>query len=306
MRMSIATNVGLNVDNNFKITPLMEATKQNDYVAAKVLIKSGAKVNAKNIAGVTALHIASSNNSFETAKVLLDDGDATVNIEDDEGFTPLMRACLNKNDSIVELLLSNGAEIWNENIYRENALMHSTMVDCYKCIELLAKYNNLQDSSESSLKYMEQNVEEALKIAYKKDDKKLEELLNGFLNKNVKSDNKNKKKNKDVLDDDNKLLLQKLQNKNNKNNEKLINILDDNNTDNNKITSVLDNQKLGDVKAEQKPLIKYGKEYIFLWQKKPISYYENLKKTNNNRIKQDTVISKQPKTISAENKNINK
>ena len=240
MRVSIATNVGLNVDNNFKITPLMEATKQNDYVAAKVLIKSGAKVNAKNIAGVTALHIASSNNSFETAKVLLDDGDATVNIEDDEGFTPLMRACLNKNDSIVELLLSNGAEIWNENIYKENALMHSTMAECYKCIELLAKYNNLRDISAGSLNYMENKVEEALQIAYKKDDKELEKLLNGFLNNSVgKSDNnKNKKKNKDVLDDDNKLLLQKLQNKNNKNNEKLINILDDNNTNNNKITSV--------------------------------------------------------------------
>ena len=300
----------------------MEATKQNDYVAVKVLIKSGAKVDAKNIAGVTALHIASSNDSFETAKVLLDDGDATVNIEDDEGFTPLMRACLNKNDDIVELLLSNGAEMWNENIYKENALIHSTMAECYKCIELLSKYNNLQNISEGSLNYMKNQIDKALVIAYGKNDEQLEEMLNNFLsnkNDNKEDKKKNKKKKQETLNDENKLLLAKLNdtNKNDTNDKNKTNTLDDSNFN----TVLKENKKqqiLSNIDGDKK-LIKYGKEYIFLWQKKPISYYENLKRTNksktksnikktnnNNKIKQDTVMSKQPKTVNTENNNTKK
>ena len=326
----MATNVGLNVDNTFKITPLMEASKQNDYVAARVLIKSGASVNTKNIAGVTALHIASSNDSVETAKVLLEQGNAYVNVEDDEGFTPLMRACLNNNDNVVEILLLNNAEIWNENIYGENALLHSTMVDCYKCIELLSKYNDLQNVSEGSLNYMKNQIDKALVIAYGKNNGQLEEMLNNFLsnkNDNKKDKKKNKKKTKETLNDENKLLLAKLNdtNKNDANNKNKTNTLDNSNFN----TVLKENKKqqiLEDINGDKK-FMKYGKEYIFLWQKRPISYYENLQKTNKSKtksiskrnnnvngvnsnsgkIKKDTVISNQPKTVvDTKNKNIKK
>jgi ankyrin repeat protein len=59
-------------------------------------------VEAKDNYGWTPLHYASANNHIETAKLLLDAG-ADLNIEDEDGETPLylartpqMRAILNK------------------------------------------------------------------------------------------------------------------------------------------------------------------------------------------------------------------
>ena len=70
-------------------TPLHSAAANNiDVKIAQMLIKAGAKVNAKDFAGVTPLDLAIPNNNVKFAKALVEAG-ADVNSPDNKGSTPL-------------------------------------------------------------------------------------------------------------------------------------------------------------------------------------------------------------------------
>jgi cytohesin len=72
---------------------------------AKVLLKAGAKVDARTISGSTPLHLAG---TAEVAKVLLKAG-AKVNARDQNGWTPLHQQAYRGEAGVVEFLLKAGA-----------------------------------------------------------------------------------------------------------------------------------------------------------------------------------------------------
>lgn len=100
------------VDRAQATTPLIQAVKAGDATTAKLLIESGADVNAPDVVGGgrTALHWAVKDLRKDLIPVLLD---AKANIEAPErqGKTPLAIACEGKDLEVVTMLVERGANV---------------------------------------------------------------------------------------------------------------------------------------------------------------------------------------------------
>jgi quinoprotein dehydrogenase-associated probable ABC transporter substrate-binding protein len=86
-------------------TPLMLASIVGSEETVDLLLKHGAKVNAKNSGGITALMIVAANNQSKIAAALLAAG-ADAAAKSDDGRTALSIAQANNSDALVKLLQS--------------------------------------------------------------------------------------------------------------------------------------------------------------------------------------------------------
>jgi ankyrin repeat protein len=84
-------------------TPLMLAATAGSMETVDLLLKHGAKVNAKNSGGITALMIVAANNESKIATALLAAG-ADAAAKSDDGRTALSIAQSNNSDALVKLL----------------------------------------------------------------------------------------------------------------------------------------------------------------------------------------------------------
>ena len=91
-------------------TALHRAAADGDAFMVKVLVDSGANVDAETPMGVTPLH---ETYSVAVAKVLVD-GRANVNARDKYGYTPLQWAIRRKYTELAEFLRSNGGKTREE------------------------------------------------------------------------------------------------------------------------------------------------------------------------------------------------
>lgn len=93
----------------------------------RLLLKSGADVNARGIYGLTPLmgvtiFMYSADHAIELLKVLIENG-AAVNLQDEEGFTALMLAARSgDNPKVVNFLLAKGADAKAVNCEKKTAL----------------------------------------------------------------------------------------------------------------------------------------------------------------------------------------
>jgi ankyrin repeat protein len=125
LRQLIATRVDVNTPNVIGMTPLMQVAGWGNPEAVRLLIKSGANVNAvgaepgakvKNgtiaLGRFTALILASAYGPADVVRALLDAG-ADVNAVEARGMTPLMFAVVADHGDvdIVKLLLARGARV---------------------------------------------------------------------------------------------------------------------------------------------------------------------------------------------------
>lgn len=170
-----------NMNEEFKITSLMNSALINDYKAAEIFLNTGANVNDVNIANVTALHLASRSAAHETAQILLRYG-ATVDPRDLENWTPLMRASLAGDLEMIKILMNYGANAWNQNNYGDTPLVHATMADCYECVKYILE--NGGNSPYPSL--LNNQLQKALDIANKRYNEDIIKLLKDAL-KNQKN-----------------------------------------------------------------------------------------------------------------------
>jgi len=90
-------------------TPLIDAARNADTDALRVLLKQGVDVNAAAADGTTALHWASYRDAVDSADLLIRAG-AKVNAANDLGATPLWTAGLNGSAAMVRRLLEAGAD----------------------------------------------------------------------------------------------------------------------------------------------------------------------------------------------------
>lgn len=117
--------------NEFGSTPLHIACNNIDAInveIVKLLLKYPLDINAKGIDGCTPLYYAIGKSDSNVAKILIDKG-ADVNIPDKDGNTPLMAAAdmFDNDDTIIKLLLENGADPYQKNNYG---------VSVYKTLEM--------------------------------------------------------------------------------------------------------------------------------------------------------------------------
>jgi ankyrin repeat protein len=161
------------------ISTLMSATANNDIDGVKFFSKAGALViNQRNKGGATSLHIACREGNFEITKILVDNG-ANVNIVDNEGWSPLMRASLAGNKDIVELLLKNGAKAHLLNSLNETALIHATTSRCVECINKIIENGNLIKNVDTVL--LKSQIADAFLIARSQENSKSQGVLESFL-----------------------------------------------------------------------------------------------------------------------------
>lgn len=89
-----------------------EPDEDDPYDIARLLIKSGMDVNAKDERDrkKTPLHKAAARGTLEVAKLLLEHG-ADINAKDEVDSTPLHEAVISDNVKMAKLLLENGADL---------------------------------------------------------------------------------------------------------------------------------------------------------------------------------------------------
>lgn len=101
----------INVMDNSKYTPLIQAVSSNQYDIAKLLLENGANPNLCDKNSITALYAACDNNNLKMVKLLLDHKADPNLVKKDYYYIPLYAALSRKNFEMVEMLVNNGANV---------------------------------------------------------------------------------------------------------------------------------------------------------------------------------------------------
>lgn len=97
------------VDHCILEAPLMRAAKRGDVTRAAMLLGYGARIDEQDKEGNTALHAAAHKSCLMMAEHLLS-RNASVDVVNDAGISPLCLACARGHDTVAELLLMCGAD----------------------------------------------------------------------------------------------------------------------------------------------------------------------------------------------------
>ncbi|CAH2225272.1 M-phase phospho 8 [Pelobates cultripes] len=111
----------LDQEDSSGMTLVMMAAAAGQDDLLRLLIKKGAKINARQKNGTTALIHAAEKNHLTTVALLLEAG-AYVNLQQNLGETALMKACRRGNYDIVRLLIEHGADCNVLSKHNNNAL----------------------------------------------------------------------------------------------------------------------------------------------------------------------------------------
>ncbi|CAL4107663.1 unnamed protein product, partial [Meganyctiphanes norvegica] len=108
---------------NYGLTALHLASLYNEDEIVSALLKAGADKDKKDVYGRTAMHFASDvgNTDVITTLTLYEYG-ADVNVQEDNGWTPLFRATLFGYVSIVEELINAQANVSYSDYHQQTAL----------------------------------------------------------------------------------------------------------------------------------------------------------------------------------------
>ena len=156
-------------------TALHLATSNGKVDVVNLLLRNGAKVNAKTKDGMTALHIAAKNGNKQIIEILLKKG-IEIDLQDIEGSTALHIAISNGLEDIVDLLLTNGADINCKNKQSRSALDIATEENQKKIVELLKKEAPVCEEAQKKVAELKSELERRakqrnLKMGYTSEDK---------------------------------------------------------------------------------------------------------------------------------------
>lgn len=96
---------------NNDASPLFGACDRGEYGIVQLLLFYGADVNLGNEGEASPLHVACGHNTI-IVQLLLKNG-ADINLSTDNEASPLITACKEGHDSIVHILLNNGAYVYS-------------------------------------------------------------------------------------------------------------------------------------------------------------------------------------------------
>ena len=142
VKSAIAGGADVNEKTDSNSTPLMFSFVNKDKEIPKLLIKSGADVNAVNAKGWTPLFYAVEirrDDILDTIKYLVKSG-ADLEYKNSAGQTPLAYSTeINKNEKVIKLLIDLGANINTKNNIGITPLFYAILNNTTKAVELLIK-----------------------------------------------------------------------------------------------------------------------------------------------------------------------
>jgi len=125
VQVLIEEGVDLDMRDKNGNSPLHYAAGRGCHDVVKLLIDNGADIHIRNKGGKTPLHMATQKTHRDVVQLLIAK-EADINIKDKDGNTPLYYACRkDKNQDILELLLSAGAEADFRASDTERTLLHN-------------------------------------------------------------------------------------------------------------------------------------------------------------------------------------
>lgn len=164
------------------VTSLMNAVAVSDHRAVEFFIKiSPLNVNQQNIGGATALHIAVRNNDFDSTKLLIK-SNANPNLKDIEGYSSAMRACLYNYNNILNSLNSKSVVDYTvTNNKRDGFIIVSALAKNSEC--LARSLRNIIPLRDISIVELKDRLNKAFIISLAKDDGQSKEILLKYLKK---------------------------------------------------------------------------------------------------------------------------
>ena len=158
VKILLDSGANVNASNGWGITPLMKAAANPkcSVQLTKLLIKEGADATITNRLGQSALHFAVSSDSEECVKVLVAAG-ADVNKGDSNNKTPLMEACAIDSKKCASVLIQEAADVNQGDSNNKTPLMEACAIDSKKCVSVLiqegADVNRVDNNHMTALLY---------------------------------------------------------------------------------------------------------------------------------------------------------
>ncbi|XP_048246410.1 ankyrin repeat domain-containing protein 50-like [Haliotis rufescens] len=114
--------VDVNSRGGDSLTPVMRAALRGHRKVVELLVREGADVSLVNVYGDNILHLACRGGHMETVKFVLSLNVVDINSTGWRSRTPVMEAAVWGHSDVVELLVSEGADVSRVNVYGDNIL----------------------------------------------------------------------------------------------------------------------------------------------------------------------------------------
>lgn len=287
----LSKKVDVNGKNERGRTALMEATSWNtDLNVTQLLLSKGAYVNVRDNTLCTALLSAiwNNENNLQMIKYLVEEARAEIDVENEDGKTPIMLAAMTNQFNILQFLLSKtGSRFVNtQDKIGNTAIMYAVLYrielkqENLEVIKLLLKHG-------ANVLTENKNNERPIFVALHSEDVKLKKMLLDITDPNVVDENGNTLLMLTVKADDidtTKELVKKIDvNIVNKRGERALDLADPNSFDILKVL-VKNGGKTGDVKSAD-PSVKQRKDAFDKYLKevvmKDFRWEEICRKVNN-------------------------
>eukprot|EP00054_Salpingoeca_dolichothecata_P010551 m.58832 g.58832 ORF g.58832 m.58832 type:complete len:336 (-) comp19049_c0_seq2:120-1127(-) len=157
VKVLLQSGANVNATDKTGNTALSQASQTNHLEVVKILVGAGADLNMQNRYGASALVKASCSGHLEVAKVLVAAG-ADLNLYNGNGITALMLTCAHGSFELAKILVAAGADLNLRNNAGDTALMFSSRFGHFEVVKILV-------AAGADLSFQNNNGKTALKEA---------------------------------------------------------------------------------------------------------------------------------------------
>jgi ankyrin repeat protein len=139
IRLLLLNGANVHDKTSYKMSSILLASSCSNLDVAMLLLQYGANINDVSEFGYTPIHIACITNKVDIVEYYLKNG-AQIYIKPDD--TPILLCASYGRKSIIELLLSNGCNINDQNSFGENVIEILQKQKHFDCLETIKRWSS--------------------------------------------------------------------------------------------------------------------------------------------------------------------